>query len=96
MISGCGFPSKTNNFEAAAKQFELCFPNNHTMITVTESPLFNIQEASPVTIPFLEIVKQAGIEYIKDEMISSKTMKKLNIPMISEGEYAQMANETNE
>lgn len=95
MISGCGFPSKSNNFEAVTKQFELCFPNNHSMITVTESPLFNIKEASPVTIPFLEVVKQAGNEFIKDGKISTETIKKLSIPMIPEDIYSQMANETN-
>lgn len=94
MISGCGFPSSKNNFEAVTKQFELCFPNNHTMITVTESPLFNIPLANEVTIPFLEIVKQAGFEYVKDGKISSSTMEKLNIPMIPEDIYAKMANES--
>ncbi len=89
MISGCGFPSSKNNFEAVIKQFELCFPNNHTMITVTESPLFNI----PPAMPFLEIVKKAGYEYIKDGMISSSTMEKLKTPMIPEEIYAKMANE---
>ena len=51
MICGCGFPNSKHNFEPAAAQFKLCFPNHHTIITVPESPMFNAPEAAAVTLP---------------------------------------------
>ena len=74
------------------KQFELMFPNNNTIITVPESPMFNAPEAAPVTKPFLEVMRQAGCEYTNDGKISDDTMSKLNIPMIPEEVYAEIVN----
>ena len=59
MICGCGFPNSKQNFEPAVMQFKLMFPNNHTIITIPESPMFNAPEATEVTVPRLELVKQA-------------------------------------
>ena len=41
MICGCGFPKSRQNFEPAVMQFKLCFPGDHTIITIPESPMFN-------------------------------------------------------
>ena len=60
MICGCGFPNSRHNFEPAVMQFKLCFPGDHTIITVPESPMFNAPEAAVVTVPRLELIKQAG------------------------------------
>ena len=92
MICGCGFPNSKNNFEGMIKQFELMFPNNNTIITVPESPMFNAPEAAEVTKPFLEVMRQAGREYTNDGKISDDTMSKLNIPMIPEEVYAEIVN----
>ena len=92
MICGCGFPNSKNNFEGMIKQFELMFPNNNTITTVPESPMFNAPEAAPVTKPFLEVMRQAGREYTNDGKISDVTMSKLNIPMIPEEVYAEIVN----
>ncbi len=46
MICGCGFLNSRHNFESAVAQFKLCFPGNHTVITVPESPMFNAPEAA--------------------------------------------------
>lgn len=51
MICGCGFPNSRRNFEPAIRQFELLFPDNHTILTVPESPMFNAPEALSVTAP---------------------------------------------
>lgn len=96
MICGCGFPNSKNNFEGMIKQFELMFPNDNTIITVAESPMFNAPEADPVTKPFLEVMRQAGREYTSDGKISDDTMSKLNTPMIPEDVYAQIVNENAE
>ena len=60
MICGCGFPNSRHNFEPAVMQFKLCCPGGHTIITVPESPMFNAPEAAVVTVPRLELIKQAG------------------------------------
>ena len=72
MICGCGFPNSKQNFESAVAQFKLCFPANHTIITIPESPMFNAPEAVVVTKPRLELVRRAGRQYAENgEMIRS-------------------------
>lgn len=92
VISGCGFPSATNNFEPLRSEFELMIPHDLTMITVPESPMFNVPMADPVTKPFLELVKQAGREYAQGFTVSEELMAKLAIPMIPEEMYTRIAN----
>ena len=60
MICGCRFLNSKQNFESAVMQFKLMFPNNHNIIIVPESPMFNAPEAAEVTVPRFELVKQAG------------------------------------
>lgn len=69
MICGCGFPNSTQNFEPAVAQFERMFPCNHTVITVPESPMFHVPEASEVTVPRLALVRQAGRQYAENGSI---------------------------
>lgn len=92
MISGCGFPSGKNNFEAAIAQFKMCFPNNVTVITVPESPMFNVPEAISVTKPRLKLVRIAGIEYVESGKIGCELSAKISSPMIDEETYAKIAN----
>lgn len=93
MICGCGFPNSKNNFEAAIIQFQLMFGTESTVITIPESPLFNISLAQPVTEPRLELVKQAGQELMEKDYVSSDLLQKLSIPMIPEEDYAKGVNE---
>ncbi len=92
MICGCGFPNSRHNFEPAVAQFKLMFPNNHTIITVPESPMFNAPEAAPVTAPRLKLVRQAGREYAQTGEISPALLEQLASPMIPEDMYARIAN----
>ena len=92
MICGCGFPNSAHNFEPAVAQFKLCFPNHHTMITVPESPMFNAPEASVVTVPRLELVKQAGKMYAETGKIQPELLAFITSPMIPEEQYAQIVN----
>ena len=41
MLCGCGFPNSRRNFEPTIAQFELLFPNRHTILTMPESPMFS-------------------------------------------------------
>lgn len=92
MICGCGFPNSKQNFEPAAAQFKLMFPNNHTVITVPESPMFNASEAAVVTVPRLELIKKAGKEFAEKNSINDTLLSEICSPMIPEEQYAQIVN----
>ena len=92
MICGCGFPNSNQNFEPAVMQFKLMFPNNHTIITVPESPMFNASEAAEVTVPRLELVKQAGKQYAETGKIDDDLLTEICSPMIPEDVYAAICN----
>lgn len=91
MICGCGFPNSRNNFEPAIMQFGLCFPNQRTVITVPESPMFNVPEAKIVTEPRLELLKKAGEQYAETGAVGSELLMQISSPMIPEDVYAKMA-----
>ena len=92
MICGCGFPNSKHNFEPAVMQFRLCFPGNHTIITVPESPMFNAPEAAVVTEPRLALVRQAGKQYAQTGGIDEALLSELGSPMIPEEQYAAIVN----
>ncbi len=92
MICGCGFPNSKYNFEGAVRSFELKYPENRTVITVPESPMFNIPQAAQFTKPRLAEMEAAGAEYAKGFSLSEKTLAAVCAPMIPEEIYAQFAN----
>lgn len=92
MICGCGFPNSRRNFEPAVRQFELLFPQNRTILTVPESPMFHTPEAAVVTVPRLELVKQAGRQYAADGAIDDALLAEIGTPMIPEDVYAGIVN----
>lgn len=92
MICGCGFPNSNRNFEPAVEQFRLMFPQNHTILTVPESPMFSAAEAVSVTEPRLELVKKAGHQYAANGEINENLLKEIGLPMIPEDVYAAIVN----
>lgn len=92
MICGCGFPNSTHNFEPAVAQFKLMFRRHHTVITVPESPMFNVPEAAVVTMPRLELVKEAGRQYAENGAIDAELLAQIGSPMIPEETYAKIVN----
>ena len=92
MICGCGFPNSRQNFEPASMQFRLMFPRNHTIITVPENPMFNAPEAAEMTVPRLELVRQAGKQYAETGEIDKKLLAEICSPMIPEDVYAEICN----
>ena len=92
MISGCGFPDGSHNFEPMILEFKYMFPNRHTIVTVPESPLFNVPELANVTAPRLALVKKAGEQYAREEKIDAALLAEIGSPMIPEDIYARMAN----
>ena len=92
MICGCGFPNSKHNFEPAIAQFKLCFPGNHTILTIPESPMFNVPEAAIVTEPRLALVRQAGKQYAQTGRINEALLAEIGSPMIPEEQYAAIVN----
>ena len=92
MICGCGFPNSRHNFEPAVGQFNLLFPGDNTVITVPESPMFNVEEAAAVTGPRLELIRQAGRQYAACGKVDEALMSEIRSPMIPEEIYAQIVN----
>ena len=92
MISGCGFPNSRQNFEPAVAQFKLLFPGDHTILTVPESPMFNVPQASVVTVPRLQLVQAAGRQYAASGAIDPELMAAICSPMIPEEQYAAIVN----
>ena len=92
MICGCGFPNSRQNFEPAVGQFKLLFPSGHTILTVPESPMFNVPGAAVVTVPRLELVKEAGRQYAEAGAIDQGLLAAICSPMIPEAQYAAIVN----
>ena len=92
MICGCGFPNSRHNFEPAEAQFRLCFPNHQTILTVPESPMFNVPEAADVTGPRLALVRRAGKQYAGSGTIDAALRAEIGSPMIPEETYAAIVN----
>jgi len=92
MICGFGFPNSRRNFEPAAAQFRLCFPGDHPILTVPESPMFNAPEAAVVTGPRLALVRQAGKQYAETGAVASALLAEISSPMIPEETYAAIVN----
>ena len=92
MICGCGGPNSRHNFEPAVAQFKQCFPCNHTILTIPESPMFNVPEAAIVTEPRLALVRQAGKQYAEAGEIDAALLREIGSPMIPEDQYAAIAN----
>ena len=84
------------NFEPAVAQFKQCFPSNHTIITIPESPMFNAPEAAIVTEPRLALVRQAGKQYAQTGRIDEALLSELGSPMIPEDQYAAIVNRQTE
>ncbi len=95
MICGCGFPNSKHNFEPAVAQFRLCFPGDNTIITVPESPMFNVPEAAAVTLPRLELVRKAGKQYAEQGKIETPLLTAITSPMIPQEQYASIVNGEN-
>ena len=54
--------------------------------------MFNAPEAAAVTIPRLELVKQAGYAYAMEAVIPKELLDEICTPMIPEERYAQIVN----
>jgi hypothetical protein len=56
--------------------------------------MFNAPEAAVVTVPRLELVRQAGRQYAGTGMIDEDLLSEIGSPMIPEEQYAAIVNGT--
>ncbi len=94
MICGCGFPNSAHNFEPAIAQFRHMFPGDWPVITMPENPMFSAPEAAIVTVPRLELVREAGRQYAESGKIDEALLSEICSPMIPEEQYAAIVNQS--
>ena len=70
----------------------MCFPGDHTILTIPESPMFSAPEAEAVTIPRLALVTKAGEQYARTGRIEEYLLAEIAAPMIPEEQYAAIVN----
>lgn len=93
LISGCGFPNITHNYEPMLMQFGMTFGGEgFPRILCVEAPLLSIPEAAPVALPYLALVKTAGEEFREAGAISERTQKLLDTPMLPPDLYREKIN----
>ncbi len=91
LIRGCGFPNIKGNYDALLLQFEMLFARkDYPRIICVEAPLLSIEDAKPLTIPYLEMVRKAGSEFASNGKISEYTMNELMSPMLPADVYRSM------
>ena len=92
MICGSGYPQSKDDFELIRKTFKRTFRQCDAVITVEESPLFNIPDAALAAKPCLSLLERAGAEYVSEGAVSKQTLQALAVPMIPEEIYMRFAN----
>jgi len=92
LISTCGFSVIENNFEALIKQFDIIFSDRYVKILCPQGELLKIRQLIIKTEPYLNLIKQAGREYISDRKISEEIERQLAIPFFPKEQFVEMAN----
>lgn len=92
IISGCGFPNWKDNFEGLRIQCRNFFGEEAIQIFVSETPMLNVKEAEPVTLPLKVKFYNAGKEYINTLNLSKGTIESLETPMIPMEVYINIVN----
>ena len=54
--------------------------------------MFNAPEAAVMTVPRLELIKQAGQQYAEKDEIETSLLAEITSPMIPEDQYAAIVN----
>lgn len=92
VISGCGFPNWSGNFDGLKLQCQNMFGENLTMVCVPETPMLNEPTAEPLTKPLLEKFSRAGEEYADTLSLSQDTVSALETPMLPNDIYISIVN----
>ncbi len=91
LISTCGFYSAAGNYDSVCSMFNHFVGKDcYEAIFCGQGELFGIKELSEKTGQYLEAVKKAGYEYVK-EGITEETRKELNTMLYPKEEFERMA-----
>jgi multimeric flavodoxin WrbA len=93
LISSGGLPDVAGNFDGIVFQLKRMFGENTTTILCAEAGLYLHKETEALTLPYLETVKKAGMEYKHSEHISMATQKILDALIIPRNEYINGVNQ---
>lgn len=92
LISTCGFYSTENNYEALVKQFDIVFGNQYTKVLCPQGELFSIPQLKGKTDEYLDLVRQAGAEYLSLGRFSAEIESWLTVPFFPKEAFIEMAN----
>lgn len=92
VITGCGFPNWSGNFDALKLQCRQAFGPGLTMVCVPETPMLNAPGAEPLTAPLLARFRAAGAEFAATGTLSPETTASLETPMLPNEDYIQIVN----
>ncbi|MCL2609486.1 MAG: flavodoxin family protein [Treponema sp.] len=93
IISTCGFWTDKGNYDALTWILNRGFgENQYETIFCGQGELFSIPELNERTNRYLEIVRNAGIEYSKNGVISEKIKEELSETLFPKDEFEKMAN----
>lgn len=92
VISGCGFPNWSGNFDGLKLQCRNMFHNHLTMVCVPETPMLNVPAAEPLTQPLLEKFEKAGAYYAENLSLTEDMVAALETPMLPNEVYIQIVN----
>ena len=91
VISTCGFWTAKNNYDSVIPMFDhFCGTGNYTTIFCGQGELFRVPELRNRTEGYLELVQQAGAEYV-DKGISPSTISELSKPLYPRDTFEKMA-----
>ncbi len=91
LISTCGFYTAAGNYDGVEATFDhLCGAGNYEKIFCGQGELFRVKELSVRTDAYLDVVRQAGVEYASTG-ISAGTRSKLQEPLYPREAFEAMA-----
>lgn len=91
LISTCGFYTAESNYDSVTAQFDrICGKGNYTALFCGEGELFSVPALSNRTGEYLEVVRQAGQEYIFGG-IKEETAAKLHESLFPRDVFERMA-----
>lgn len=91
VISTCGFYTAEGNYDAVDAQFSrLCSAGGYTSVYCGQGELFRVPALRQRTDAYLELVKQAGAEFVRGA-ISAETACALRQPLFPRAVFEQMA-----
>ena len=83
LISSCAHASTDVVYEPVTKQFDLAWgPGNYDTVFCPQGEILMLEQMKPILSVYLNKVKEAGRELVKEGRLSEETHKKVCAPLI--------------